>query len=646
MEGLNETHARARFVSRRWAIGLLGTLTLLLGLLLLSGQQDVNAATFNNSAYNAASIKGIWRGGPATATSDAAGAKFYLDNAGTLHFASSTGALSQNVISDNIKLSSFKDQVTGISFEGSTSMIDGSKGFFQNFTNLTTVTGLENVDVSKMTNMNYMFASLVSNSDNTTTSTNAKITTLSGLGSWDTSNVTNMSFMFQKQPLLKSVAGVGNWDTANVTNMSHMFYDDQSLSSIEPLNGWDVSRVIDFQYAFAYLDKVTSIAGLENWQPKSATDFSFMFAEDPLLANLSTLNWNTSSGEFFGSMFADDAALTRLDLSSWNVSQGTDFSNMFYQNTGLTSLNLSGWQPTVGEDFGSMFEGDKKLISLPGIENWVLASATNLTSMFQNMSSITDLPVAKWQLNSRGNTNITNIFWGDNALTAIDVSGWTVKGAWDASDKVFPTYAYNGSAKSQLKTITFGSNWTGKVVLPQFLLSAGMYGAWRGVTHDKDNVSGAGSKTETYTPPSAAANRVETFRFAYDIVAKIVNSEGAAMPLANVPLTVTNASGKVVLTGTTGADGTVRLPLNVTTGTYTVKLGELPGGYSASVDTATATIDGADANVTFVVDEQNDADLVGQYPKAGGHGTLLTIVAGIVLAMVGATGTIAKLRIL
>ncbi|MCI1283206.1 MAG: BspA family leucine-rich repeat surface protein [Lacticaseibacillus songhuajiangensis] len=603
---------------------------------------DVRAATFNTAAYNAASQKGTWYGTTGPQTSAALGARVYLDNAGTLHFDSSSGPLSQNTVSASFNLTGIKDQVTGISFEGATGMIDASKGFFQNFTNLQTVTGLENVDVSKMTNMSYMFASLVSNSDNTTTSTNAKITTLSGLSSWDTSNVTTMAYMFQKQPLLKSVAGVSKWNTANVTNMNHMFYDDQSLSSIESLSAWDVSKVTDFQYAFAYLDKVTSIAGLDNWQPKSATDFSFMFAEDPLLANLNTLNWSTGSSTTFASMFADDLALTKLDLSSWNVSQSVDFSMMFYQNAGLTSLNLTGWQPVVGEDFGSMFKGDKKLTSLPGISNWVLANATNLTSMFQGMTSITDLPVAKWQLNSRGNTNITNIFWGDDALTDIDVSGWTVKDSYDASDKVFPTYSYIGTNQSQLKTITFGSNWTGKVVLPQFLLSAGTYGAWRGVTHDKANVTGAGTKTETYAPPTLAANRVETFRFAYDIVAKLVNSEGTAMPLANVSLTVTDTSGKVVLTGSTGADGTVRLPLNVTTGTYTVTLGELPGGYSAAVDTATAKIDGADANVTLVVDEQNDADLVSQYPNAGGRGTLLTIVAGVLLTLIGAAGIVLK----
>jgi phage tail sheath gpL-like len=155
-------------------------------------------------------------------------------------------------------------------------------------------------------------------------------------------------------------------------------------------------------------------------------------------------------------------------------------------------------------------------------------------------------------------------------------------------------------------------------------------------------VTGTGTKTETYAPPPIAANRVETFRFAYDIVAKLVNSEGTAMPLANVPLTVSDTSGKVVLTGTTGADGTVRLSLNVTTGTYTVTLGELPGGYSAAVDTATAKIDGADANVTLVVDEQNDADLVSQYPNAGGRGTMLTIVAGVLLTLIGAAGIVLK----
>ncbi|WP_369395695.1 BspA family leucine-rich repeat surface protein [Lacticaseibacillus thailandensis] len=58
-----------------------------------------------------------------------------------------------------------------------------------------------------------------------------------------------------------------------------------------------------------------------------------------------------------------------------------------------------------------MFQDDAKLTDLPGIANWTLTNITNLTSMFQGMTSIKNLPVAKWQLSTNGNANITQIFF-------------------------------------------------------------------------------------------------------------------------------------------------------------------------------------------------------------------------------------------
>ncbi|WP_162205174.1 SpaA isopeptide-forming pilin-related protein [Lacticaseibacillus thailandensis] len=238
-----------------------------------------------------------------------------------------------------------------------------------------------------------------------------------------------------------------------------------------------------------------------------------------------------------------------------------------------------------------------------------------------------------------------DFFYQDYALTTLDLSSWRVKGAWSAGDKVFPTYTYtNSAAQSQLKSIKFGSGWTGKVVLPTFQLSATEYGTWRGEQHDKQYVSGAGTVKETYQPPTDASARTDTFRFAYDVIAKLEDNQGNPIQLAGVPIIVQDSNGKEVMRGTTGADGTVTVPINATDGDYTVKLGDLPGGYEAVTDTRTATINGDDVTVTLVVDKQNDSNLIKQYPHAGGHGTFLTVVAGALAVVLGTTGMLARRR--
>ncbi|WP_462399713.1 BspA family leucine-rich repeat surface protein [Lacticaseibacillus pantheris] len=613
--------------------------------------QSVQAAsTFNESAYNASNKQADWYiytslTSPTSAQGTGA-AEAYLDSAGTLHVSGTklTTALSATIDPDGFQLSDVK----AISFEGPSVFIDKSIGLFQMFPNLQKITGLGNIDVSRMTTLDYLFSSH-SNDTVGAKSTNALLTTIEGTSNWNTSNVTSMKWTFEDQPNLTSVDGIQNWNTSKVTSMSSLFYMDKSLVTLPDLSGWDTSKVTDTSYAFGNLDTakgaLTNIDSVRNWKMQSNTNIQGMFQNNPKLTFGGRFNWDTSSVTNFANVFWNDSGASSLNLSNWNVAKGFDFSQMFSSMTSLTNLDITGWQPTNADDMGFMFYNDAKLTTLPGVDGWTLGKATNLTSIFEGMSSVTDLPVSKWQLNPNGKTNITNVFWGDNALTKLDLSGWNISLEYDASDKVFPTYNFGSSTlQSQLKSITFGSGWTGKVVLPQFLIKAGMYGPWRGEKHDKANVAGVGTATETYTPPSTSADRVETFRFAYDIIAKIVNSQGQAMPLAGVPVTITGSDGSKVTSGNTGADGTVTLATNSTGGDYTASLGTLPGGYDASVDTATAKIDGADVEVTFVVDEQNDADLVNQYPHAGGHGTFLTVVAGVLAVVLGTTGMIVRRR--
>jgi surface protein len=640
---------------RVWSLLLLPMLLLGIGfatVVVTTPTQSVFAAsTFDRNAYNASSKTADWwiytnLNNPGAATS-AGAPDAYLDAAGTLHvsgMSSASTALAPQFTPYGFSLSDVK----AISFEGASAFIDKSLGLFQMFPNLEKITGLGNVDVSRMTTLDYMF-SAHSNDTTGSKNTNGLLKTIEGTSNWNTSNVTSMKWTFEDQPSLTSVDGIQNWNTSKVTNMNSLFYLDKSLVTLPDLSGWDTSKVTDSSYAFGNAvdapGALTNIDSVRNWKMQSNTNIQGMFQYNPQLTFGGQFNWNTAAVTNFADVFRDDKAATTLNLSNWNVAAGNDFSHMFSGMSGLTSLDITGWQPTSATELGFMFYNDAKLTTLPGIDGWTLANAENLTSMFEGMSSITDLPVSKWQLLSNGQSNITNIFWGDNALTKLDLSGWRIATAWAASDKVFPTYDYTSATlQSQLKSITFGSGWTGKTVLPSFLISSGQYGPWRGKNHDKANVSGVGTKTETYTPPSTASDRVETFRFAYDIIAKIVNSKGEAMTLADVPVIVTGSDGSELLRGTTGADGTVTLAMNSTGGDYTASLGTLPGGYDASVDTATAKIDGADVEVTFVVDEQNDADLINQYPHAGGNGTFLTVVAGVLAVVLGTTGMVVRRR--
>ena len=101
-----------------------------------------------------------------------------------------------------------------------TSKLEGaySNIMFDYCTSLTTIKGLENLDVSKITSMNSMFSNCTS------------LTTLD-LSGWDTSNVTDMNEMFNYCTSLTTIKGLENFNTSKVTKMIRTFNNCNKITS-------------------------------------------------------------------------------------------------------------------------------------------------------------------------------------------------------------------------------------------------------------------------------------------------------------------------------------------------------------------------------------------------------------------------------
>lgn len=93
------------------------------------------------------------------------------------------------------------------------------------------------VDVSVVTNMNYMFSG-------TGVSSNYTTVRIYGFDTWDVSHVQYMTGMFSALYALESVEGIANWDVSNVTDMRNMFQFCDSLRSLD-LSGWDMTAVFE-----------------------------------------------------------------------------------------------------------------------------------------------------------------------------------------------------------------------------------------------------------------------------------------------------------------------------------------------------------------------------------------------------------------
>ena len=136
-------------------------------------------------------------------------------------------------------------------------------------TDLTTASRIGDWDVSKVTDMNSMFAEALNFNED--------------ISRWDVRNVTDMRFMFYLTN--KFNQDISNWQVGNVTNMSRMF--DSADVFNQDLSTWDVSQVTDMGYMFSSANAFDQ--DLSTWDIGNVTTMDGMFRG----ATLSTAHYDS-----------------------------------------------------------------------------------------------------------------------------------------------------------------------------------------------------------------------------------------------------------------------------------------------------------------------------------------------------------------
>ena len=124
---------------------------------------------------------------------------------------------------------------------------------------------LNDIDTSKITDMNYMFADSKFNGD---------------ISNWDVSNVENMNYMFGNS---KFNGDISNWNVSNVYDMSYMFMQSKFNGDI---SNWDVSNVETMDSMF-YRSEFTGENGdISKWDVSNTkNNMYYMFNKSPLEKN-------------------------------------------------------------------------------------------------------------------------------------------------------------------------------------------------------------------------------------------------------------------------------------------------------------------------------------------------------------------------
>ena len=207
------------------------------------------------------------------------------------------------------------------------------------------------------------------------------LTSITGMQYLNTSSVTNMERMFYYCRGLTSL-DVSNFNTSNVTTMTEMFRDCRGLTSLD-LSTFNTGNVTDMSYMFYNCYRLTSL-DVSNFNTSNVEYMGFMFYGCRGLTSLDLSNFNTSNVKDMWSMFSDCRGLTSLDVSNFNTSNVTNMSEMFYNCNELTSLDVSNFNTSNVTKMSEMFSYCSKLTHLTFGKDFSTESATDKSDVFTN----------------------------------------------------------------------------------------------------------------------------------------------------------------------------------------------------------------------------------------------------------------------
>jgi len=315
-----------------------------------------------------------------------------------------SGTLTAYIFDDN-SLILAGNGVGSIYANENSSYLFGKGATGQYFTSMTSISGLDLLDTSTVTNMSYMFSGCSS------------LTELD-LSSLETGNVTNMHYMFSGCGSLAEL-DMSGFETGNVTNMSAMFSGCRSLTKLD-LSGFDTGNVTTMYNMFLKCSGLIelNVSGLETGK---VTDMSSMFSDCSGLSRLDVGSFETGNVINMSSMFSGCSGLTELDLSGFETGNVTSMGAMFNNCKKLTELDVSGFDTGKVTNMQRMFMYSKSLSTLD-LSGFVTGNVTTMNAMFFGCTGLSTLDVSGFDT---GNVTDMGTMFGDcSGLTELDLSGF------------------------------------------------------------------------------------------------------------------------------------------------------------------------------------------------------------------------------
>jgi surface protein len=359
-----------------------------------------------------------------------------------------------------------------------TSNIENMEGLFNNSESLATITGIENLDLTSLTNAGGLLERCTSYVTGTfdfswftppnvviTNSlfANTEATSIDMSGGFASANA---SFMFSNCTELVSVNAT-NLDLSNATNTTRMFADCSNLTTITGHEDWVISSSTNANYMFTECAALTTLNSA-GWTFGSLVSAYAMFYNASSLANIDVSAWDMSTCTSVGFMFGGNRnmSFTNLDLSNWTISPvsfGADTLNamswMFSYCINLSAVDLSGFNTSgvlqlnglfyncrsigaidvTGLDTSNVVSMESAFYNLDGgtygknmvgIEAWDTSSVTNFEETFQNAKAWNP-NIENWDTSSA--TNMRRMLYDCDSFNR-NISAWDINQVTNLSD--------------------------------------------------------------------------------------------------------------------------------------------------------------------------------------------------------------------
>ena len=259
---------------------------------------------------------------------------------------------------------------------------------FEECFSLDSIEGLNNLNISNVTNISYMFYGCIS------------LNKLDDISKWDTSNVSNMSYMFYKCNSLQSLSNISYWNIANVSNMSHMFYECTSLCNFPDISLWKTNNVINMSYFFCKCSKLVNLPKISIWNTEKVKDLSHFFSGCKSLKSLPDIsNWNVANAKIINHMFSNCESIEVIpNISNWKVDNVTSLKKLFSGCKNIIELpDISNWSTKKVRDMSKMFYRCRKLKHLPNLSKFNFDKVIDISFMFEDCYGLKNYSqLSKW----------------------------------------------------------------------------------------------------------------------------------------------------------------------------------------------------------------------------------------------------------